>query len=70
MDLRKDKPNSGDYVTHTEGLKMSKKIGTFVECSALTTENLKLLFQEAVRAALEKAKPRKRKCCTLSFCIL
>lgn len=65
VDIRKDGSNSGNYVTYTEGLKMSKKIGTFVECSALTTENLKLVFQEAIRAALNKPKPRNHNCIIL-----
>ena len=61
-------------VRYTEGLEMSKEIGsfTFVECSALTAENVELVFQEALRAALDKPKSEKSNCCCtiLSRCTI
>lgn len=53
-----------NQVTYAEGLKMSKKLGTFVECSALTGENLKTLFQESVRVALNKPKSSRKPQCS------
>lgn len=41
---------------------MSKKIGVFLECSAKTGENVNKVFEEAVRAALNKPKPKTRNC--------
>jgi hypothetical protein len=49
-------------VSYAEGVKLSKKVGPFLECSAKTGENLRLVFQEAVRAALNKPKTKPRNC--------
>jgi len=56
-------------VTPEEGQEMRKKIGAkaYVECSALTLNNVKQVFDESVRAAfvrMEDMKP-KQKCCIL-----
>jgi len=49
-------------VSYAEGVKLSKKVGPFLECSAKTGENLRLVFQEAVRAAHNKPKTKPRNC--------
>jgi len=43
-------------VTEDEGKKMAAEIGAakYIECSALTQENLKIVFDEAVKVALKK----------------
>jgi small GTP-binding protein len=48
-------------ISQEEALRMTKEIGAvnYLECSALTQEGLKNVFDEAIRAAL--AKPAKKK---------
>lgn len=43
-------------VSYNEGLKVSKKIGTFIEVSAKNGENLDALFEQAIRVAINKPK--------------
>jgi len=52
-------------VLEGEALQFQKKIGasSYVECSALTHENINLVFNEALRASQqENKKPRRRRC--------
>nr|CAH0108776.1 unnamed protein product [Daphnia galeata] len=62
VDIRKEGSSNEDCVSYAEGVKLSKKVGPFLECSAKTGENLRLVFQEAVRAALNKPKTKPRNC--------
>ena len=50
--LKKLKENNLDPITYSQGLKMQKKIGAYkyVECSAVTLENVQLVFEEAIRS--------------------
>lgn len=54
-------------VSAAEGQSMADDIGAkgYLECSALTQEGLKNVFDEAIRAALDKPKPPSEGCCTL-----
>ena len=55
-------------ITYKEGKAMAKKIGAckYVECSAVTLENVKQVFEEAARAAVNRfQKPQKSAKCTL-----
>ena len=47
--MRKDKP-----ITTKEGLEVAKQIGAhkYIECSAMTMENVKAVFDEMVKAGL------------------
>ena len=47
-------------ITEEEGVQRMKKIGAvnYLECSALTQEGIKTVFDEAIRAALQKYKPK------------
>jgi len=61
LDLR-DEPNTLSKlaekrmapITYQQGMQMASEIGAvkYVECSALTQKNLKLVFDEAIRAVL------------------
>lgn len=54
-------------VTKEQAEARAREIGAkmYMECSALTQEGLKNVFDEAIRAALTKPKPRKKKKCTI-----
>jgi len=57
-------------VTQQEGLALSQEIGAdkYLECSALTQEGLKTVFDDAIRCVLEvknRPKPSKSKCMIL-----
>lgn len=55
-------------VSFEMGQALAKKINsvTYIECSAKTTENLKNVFDEAIKAVLfKKKKPKKSSTCTM-----
>jgi len=73
-DLRKDdntikqlKSRQQEMVTVDAAQRMGKEIGAvnFLECSALTQEGLKQVFDEAIRAAMTRPTGKKKKNCTL-----
>jgi len=74
-DLRKDdntikqlQSRQQSMVTIESAQRMAKEIGAvnFLECSALTQEGLKQVFDEAIRAAMSKpTKPKGTKCVLL-----
>jgi len=53
-DLREDPSYTGPVCSTEEGLRTKKKIKAvdFIECSALTTTNLKMVFDKAIKAVL------------------
>ncbi|XP_055865517.1 ras-related protein ced-10-like isoform X1 [Biomphalaria glabrata] len=73
LDMRQDKTKQNDpkkIVSRSEGEKISKSIKAvkYLECSALTQEGLKEVFDEAVKAFLykkTKQKPNNNKCLML-----
>jgi len=70
LDLREDseyiaklKERKVSQVTYPQGLAMANHIGAmkYLECSALTTKNMKTVFEESVRAAIAPPPRRLRK---------
>jgi len=72
-DLRNDKKELGklakekqEPVTEEQARKMQREIGAleYVECSAITRENLKEVFDEAIKAILlaPEPEPKKKRC--------
>ena len=76
MDLRDDqvtidalKEKRQVPITYAQGLRLQKDIGAvkYVECSSVTTMNLKTVFDEAIMAALRPrtAEKKQNKCSIL-----
>ena len=69
-DLRNDpevQAKLGQCISVEDGHNLAKQLGAkcYVECSALTQEGLKNVFDEAIRAAMNKDKKKKNKCVCL-----
>jgi len=73
-DLRKDENTIKQLNSRQQSMvevesaqRMAKEIGAvnFLECSALTQEGLKQVFDEAIRAAMSKPTGKKRKTCEI-----
>ena len=63
-DTRDDPAMKGkSFVSHDEGNQLAKELSAraFIECSALTQNNLKSVFDEAIRQALNKDTGKKAK---------
>jgi len=62
-DLRTDSQFASSLVTDDEGQTLAKQIGamSYIECSALTQDNLKKVFDEAIKAALAAIKKKQKK---------
>jgi len=54
-------------LTKADGESLAKELGArcYVECSALTQDGLKNVFDEAIRAALNKNVKHKKKLCQI-----
>jgi len=70
MDLRNDQEvlkKVSQPITQEEGAALAKELGArnYVECSALTQDGLKNVFDEAIRAALNKTDNKKKKGCLI-----
>ncbi|XP_071821805.1 ras-related C3 botulinum toxin substrate 1-like isoform X2 [Apostichopus japonicus] len=75
VDLRDDlntkvtlQQNKEPPITFKQGLKLSKEIGAvkYAECSALTQQGMKTVFDEAIRAVISpKPKPKRRRRCSV-----
>merc|ERR1712080_335764 len=73
-DLRKDEQTmatltarGAKIVAEGDATQMAKDVGAikYLECSALTQEGLKQVFDDAIRAAITKPKKKKARGCTL-----
>ena len=78
LDLREDKGTAFDLknkwlhpITYPEGLSMARDVGAvkYLECSALTTNGLRTVFDQAIRAVLypapKPASKRQYSCCKI-----
>jgi len=62
-DLRNDPQFQNSLVSDSQGQALAKDIGavSYIECSALTQDNLKSVFDEAIKAALAAIKKKQKK---------
>ena len=70
MDLRNDEEvlkKVGQVMQKSDGDALAKEVGarSYVECSALTQDGLKNVFDEAIRCALNKEAKGKKKACQI-----
>ena len=70
-DLRNDSSAGSEveYTTKEDAMKMVEEVGAvkYMECSALTQEGVKEVFDEAIRTALKTHNERKAKTKTCSL---
>ncbi|KAI3378839.1 hypothetical protein SNEBB_007905 [Seison nebaliae] len=54
-------------ISYVQGLGMMKEVRAekYIECSALTQQNLDQVFEEAIRAVIQPARPRKKPVCEI-----
>ena len=73
MDLREDWETVEELnterlspITYPQGLQLQKEIGAakYMECSAITQKNLKLVFDEAIRSVLQLRKLQESSKCS------
>ena len=69
-DLRNDPDVTqkvGQVLQKEDGSNLARELGakSYVECSALTQDGLKNVFDEAIRAALNKNTDKKKKGCQI-----
>lgn len=62
-DLRNDPQFSNSLVSKNQGDQLAKNIGAkdYIECSALTQDNLKSVFDEAIKAALAAIRKKQQR---------
>lgn len=67
MDIRESAKNKQSdknrFISHSQGVSLANKLNAvkYVECSAKTQKGLKAVFDEAVKAVLVPAKPKRNK---------
>ncbi|XVF87399.1 hypothetical protein PTKIN_Ptkin18bG0117200 [Pterospermum kingtungense] len=69
LDLRDDKQFLSDHpgataITTSQGEELKKMIGavTYIECSSKTQQNVKVVFDAAIKVALRPPKPKRKPC--------
>eukprot|EP00042_Codosiga_hollandica_P021319 m.73747 g.73747 ORF g.73747 m.73747 type:complete len:186 (-) comp50305_c0_seq4:172-729(-) len=68
LDLRDENKTGKPTVTYQQGMQLAKDLNIvkYIECSALTQKNLKNVFDEAIKAVVNKSqKPSKKSVCSL-----
>jgi len=57
----------GNLIQEAQGMQTAKEVGAimYLECSALTQDGLKRVFDEAIRAALNKPRRKKKRACLI-----
>ena len=62
MEMKKLEQKHINVISEEEGIGKCQDIGAlkYFECSALTQKNIKTIFEEAIRAVLNKAKNKEK----------